>query len=252
MNDKMMISENIDLLFSMQKEFNELISESWSEDRKLADFVYAITDEYAEFLRHTSYEWWKKSTPDVDQAHMEVVDMWFFAISSILLVFKNPNSYNKMLLDVVSQHMKDTLGNRFTGEDFGNIPAAREFGADFVNNMMGIRSSRTKFSQAMGMKRMINSLIKFTYVSGLTNTDLLIKYMGKLQLNIFRQKNGYKTGAYIKMWGDLEDNQVLDDILRKHRPVYHSFGALAFNKIVFEELSKFYKDNVLTTNVLYG
>ena len=57
------------------------------------------------------------------------------------------------------------------------------------------------------------------------------KYIGKNVLNKFRQNNGYKEGNYRKIWGDLEDNEVLIEVLSK--------GAVSANEI-YEQLQKIY------------
>ena len=44
--------------------------------------------------------------------------------------------------------------------------------------------------------------------------DMLYKmYIGKNTLNIFRQDHGYKDGTYNKVWGGIEDNEQLSNIL---------------------------------------
>jgi hypothetical protein len=48
---------------------------------------------------------------------------------------------------------------------------------------------------------------------GLTFDDLYKRYIGKNALNEFRQLNGYKSGTYIKIWNNREDNEYLTDIL---------------------------------------
>ena len=43
---------------------------------------------------------------------------------------------------------------------------------------------------------------------GLKIVDLLKLYRAKNVLNAFRQKNGYKQGTYVKIWGEDEDNII--------------------------------------------
>jgi hypothetical protein len=43
--------------------------------------------------------------------------------------------------------------------------------------------------------------------------ELYKRYVVKNQLNTFRQKNGYKDGSYIKIWGSVEDNVVAFNIM---------------------------------------
>ncbi len=42
---------------------------------------------------------------------------------------------------------------------------------------------------------------------------------GQNVLNIFRQNNGYRDGTYLKVWGDREDNVVLQDIVDSNRDI---------------------------------
>ena len=46
--------------------------------------------------------------------------------------------------------------------------------------------------------------------------DLYKRYVIKNQLNIFRQKNGYKNGTYVKLWDGIEDNIVAFKIMDKN------------------------------------
>ena len=42
------------------------------------------------------------------------------------------------------------------------------------------------------------------------------EYIVKNTLNSFRKDNGYKEGTYVKVWNDLEDNEVAKLIMKKH------------------------------------
>merc|ERR1711965_1056008 len=39
----------------------------------------------AELLDHYGWKWWKKQTPDVDQIALELVDIWHFGLSLLLI-----------------------------------------------------------------------------------------------------------------------------------------------------------------------
>ena len=65
-------------------------------------------------------------------------------------------------------------------------------------------------------------------------TDIYYYYMGKQTLTQFRQKNGYKTGGYIKMWHGREDNEYLTEYLEKGLSVEEIENALevAYSAVV--------------------
>jgi len=46
--------------------------------------------------------------------------------------------------------------------------------------------------------------------------DVFYYYMGKQELTKFRQKNGYKTGDYQKVWAGMEDNEHLTIMLENN------------------------------------
>ena len=48
---------------------------------------------------------------------------------------------------------------------------------------------------------------------GVNLSELFKIYVAKNVLNKFRQDNGYKDGAYKKIWNGREDNAVLNEIL---------------------------------------
>ena len=43
--------------------------------------------------------------------------------------------------------------------------------------------------------------------------ELFDLYVGKNVLNSFRQRNGYRSGSYVKDWGGREDNEHLVELL---------------------------------------
>ena len=60
---------------------------------------------------------------------------------------------------------------------------------------------------------------------GLTWDELRRQYLAKNVLNIFRQRNGYKDGAYIKMWHGREDNEWLADFMAQD-PAFTAAGLM--------------------------
>ena len=77
--------------------------------------------------------------------------------------------------------------------------------------------------------RIFGSLCK---KAGLSFDDLYARYLAKNVLNAFRQNNGYKEGAYRKIWGGKEDNVWAVALAQT------SEGA----DDLYEKLEKAYKD----------
>jgi hypothetical protein len=48
-------------------------------------------------------------------------------------------------------------------------------------------------------------------------------YVGKNVLNVFRQANGYRSGAYVKVWQGREDNEHLFELVGTLDSASHSF-----------------------------
>ena len=70
----------------------------------------------------------------------------------------------------------------------------------------------------------------------MTFDELFRHYVGKNVLNRFRQANGYKTGAYRKLWGGTEDNVHLMQIAAELDD-----GAPQFMESLYEALDARYR-----------
>src|SRR6056300_58902 len=70
-------------MLQMQDAMNTRVNESW-RDQGFA-WYRAIWTECAELLDHYGWKWWKKQQPDVDQVKLELVDIWHFGLSILLL-----------------------------------------------------------------------------------------------------------------------------------------------------------------------
>ena len=72
-------------LLEQQEKLNSIINPAWKNDRSRQDFIRAMIVESGELLEHTDYKWWKHGTVDIAQSRMEIVDLWFFYFSLVLL-----------------------------------------------------------------------------------------------------------------------------------------------------------------------
>ena len=179
--------------------------------------------EVAELIESTPWKHWKNinSEPDMNNIHVELVDIWHFLMSYILQETNVPKAVSLVNTHCIYEAAKDVDVNLMVKEaeklyyislaiDTGNMPS---------------------FS---GIERFIDQFFRCCKISGLSFMWLQKLYIGKNCLNQFRQDNGYKEGHYIKVWNGNEDNVVMVSLLEKMDDV--SFDDL-YSKLK-EEYSK--------------
>ena len=89
------MKQQIMTMLDLQNDMNSKVHADW----RTQDFEWyrAIWIECAELLDHYGWKWWKKQTPDVDQIALELVDIWHFGLSLMLL----SNDSRNVLVDQV-------------------------------------------------------------------------------------------------------------------------------------------------------
>lgn len=196
------------VMLELQDGLNNKINADW----KIKKFPWhrAIWVECAELIDHYGWKWWKKSSPDIGQIRLELVDIWHFGLSDIL----QNNSIDESALIILK-----------------NIENPRSFGdskfVDLVEEFSGVVIREKRFPIA-NFFQLINCI-------GFSNDDLHNIYVSKNILNKFRQENGYKDGSYIKIWDGLEDNQVLEDVMKNA-----DFSVPNYADLIYQELGKRY------------
>jgi dimeric dUTPase (all-alpha-NTP-PPase superfamily) len=173
------------IMLQLQNEMNAKVHPNWRQQ----NFAWyrAIWVECAELLDHYGWKWWKQQRPDTDQIALELVDIWHFGLSLLLLKEDSIERIAEGLAADLSQPI--TCGDfSLDLEDFTHHTLARKDfdSVRFVRLMQGIEMS---FAQ------------------------LYAGYIGKNVLNFFRQDHGYKDGTYSKQWAGKEDNQHLVEIV---------------------------------------
>jgi len=198
------LTSQLNTMLALQDKMNQRVHSDW----RAQNFAWyrAIWTEGAETIEHYGWKWWKKQTPDRPQVCMELVDIWHFGLSILILE-------ERSVADIVA-----ILANTDTEE--GDFPSLLE---RFTETTMRTRSfDVSEFSQLLASMEM-------------SLDDLYLQYIGKNVLNFFRQDHGYKDGSYQKIWGGREDNEHLVDVLREADP---SDSTLA--KRLYVELEKRY------------
>ena len=168
---------------ALQDRHNRQVHAEWREQGY--EYYRAVWIECAELLDHIGWKWWRRQQPDIDQARLEVVDIWHFGLSDLL----RENAVNDALADRMADH---------------TVPAQ---GADFraAVEALALRALRHRHFDVDAFIDVMNAL-------PMRLGELHDIYVGKNVLNAFRQDHGYRDGSYVKIWNGREDNAHLAEI----------------------------------------
>lgn len=180
--------KKIEHMMQLQDEVNTIVHPEW----KTQDFNWrrAAVVECAELMEHIGWKWWKKQTPNIEQAKLELVDIWHFMLSSCIAGEVSSTKIHSSLA------MVDHANYSFSPD------------VAYVENIM----RHLLCSGKMSMWPM-DSFFLCCKSLDLSFNELYKLYVGKLVLNKFRLANGYKEGTYIKTWFNREDNDYLYELL---------------------------------------
>jgi len=207
-----------DLMFKKQAKLNDLTYPNWKLRLSRVDWKSAVLVEAGELLESFGYKWWKKQEQekDIDNIKVELIDILHFMLS---------------LLHYESEFVREIAKNKFVNsfKEEKQITNDKEFKMHLIS-ITGYNAIDFAFEDLAEL---------FKYV-GMNFDEVYKAYFTKNVLNEFRQKNGYKTGNYIKIWrynnSAVEDNVVAYDIATKF-PADENF-----EKELLKELEKIYKN----------
>nr|WP_314871203.1 dUTP diphosphatase [uncultured Campylobacter sp.] len=216
-------------MFLMQQALNDETNgvgweDGYTKNGKLINWKRCIYMECAELIDSFAWKHWKNisAAPDVNNIVIEIVDIWHFVMSYILEQYYGSKDIDHIVSDV-------TAVSGFA--EFSSYAYdVREYSIyEIVNDIELIIHETSGFELQIG--ELLTDFFRVAIKCGVSLDTLFAKYIGKNVLNKFRQNNGYKEGSYRKIWGDLEDNEVLIEVLSK--------GAVSANEI-YEQLQKIY------------
>ena len=191
----------LETMLSMQHSMNTRVHEDWINQN--FEWYRAIWIECGELMDHIGYKWWKKQASDLQQAQLEVVDIWHFGMSALFTADTDVSDLARRM-EVDFYHSEP---------ETGDIHAATEALASHSLQSRGF--SVPLFAQLM-------------LASGLSFDELYRHYIGKNVLNFFRQDHGYKDGSYQKLWDGREDNEHLSELLTDLDSSADSFPDLVY------------------------
>ena len=179
------MKQKILVMLDLQDAMNNKVNDDWANQ----DFswYWAIWVECAELMDHYGWKWWKKQTPDAEQVKVELVDIWHFGLSILLLESK---SREDITLGIVRR--------------LGKEKSSGDFRADLEK--FTLSTLQNKNFDVSGFGVLMDGV-------SLTFDELYVSYVGKNILNFFRQDNGYKEGSYRKVWSGKEDNEHLVELI---------------------------------------
>lgn len=183
---------------------NFKIDPDWVQARY--PYLLAVVIEGAEAIEHHGWKWWKKQHKDLPQLQMELIDIWHFMLSEILL---RSDADEVRAVDFLNQAIADSKG----------VFALKFDGKEYPFQELDLLQQIELLIAVAGAKRIEVGL--FASIMSLSELDwnsLFSQYVGKNVLNVFRQDHGYKQGTYQKEWHGKEDNEHLVEILGKLDP----------------------------------
>ncbi len=197
------MKQQIKVMLDLQDSMNRKVHPDWRTQN--FQWYRAIWIECAELLDHYGWKWWKKQQPDIDQIALELVDIWHFGLSLLLL----KNQSHEQIAELVVEQL--------------SFPKS---GEDFPQDLETFTSETliTKDFDVAGFATLMRGI-------NMNFDQLYIGYVGKNVLNFFRQDNGYQDGSYQKQWGGKEDNEHLVEIVAKLDTSASSFKDDLYSKM---------------------
>lgn len=205
----------------LQSTINSTVDPNWAK----AGYHWrlAMAMEGAELIEHYGWKWWKQQDKDTNQLRLELVDIWHFILSDALV---RNNSDVDLTVHELDMHVRHPQTTVFVGYAARNLEAMDDVSLvrAFVALAMGDVVSHTAF--VLMMKRF-----------NLSFNQLHALYVAKNVLNIFRQKYGYKSGTYMKLWNGVEDNEVLFGLIQS-KPDATSEQLLERLEVLYSQITK--------------
>lgn len=184
----------------LQHRMNSVVNPAWISANYL--WTRAIMVEGVEALDHYGWKWWKKlPAPDMSQFHLELVDIWHFALSNELVHTGGDPHEAAANIRVALRNPRHEFTRGLDTIDLRHLDVP-----DLLHVLVG--------AAAFGEFH-LTAFQLLMEKSGMQWQDLHKSYVAKNVLNIFRQAHGYKEGTYVKTWDGREDNEVLTEMIER-------------------------------------
>jgi len=187
-----MLLEKKEQLLRLQDELNTELCNEYKHGickrtGKKINFELCIQAEVGELIESTNYKHWKDGKDDIENVHIEIVDLLHFVLSSELV---NPCS----------------------GEC---VITTKE-----LDELLALLIFDRRINTRLTVIKLLCDMYKL-------DTNMLLRiYYGKYALNKLRKNYGYADGEYIKMWGGVEDNTYIATVIEIHKDIGNIYNAL--------------------------
>jgi len=207
-------------MLTLQSRMNARVNPQWVE--AAYPYLRAVVVEGAEAMEHKGWKWWKHQQCDVEQLQMELVDIWHFILSHVLLAHGGDEA--AALAELLAADSADSVdfdGRRVLLLDLDLI-------------------GKLELCIGLAVARRISMPLFAALLEDceMTWQELYCQYVGKNVLNVFRQDHGYKEGKYRKLWGGREDNEHLGESMAGL-----DAGAERFQHLLYDSLKDRYERN---------
>ena len=213
----MLLPDQAATMLELQAIMNSKVDQDWIKAKY--PYLRAVAIEGAEAIEHHGWKWWKKQDKDLAQLQMELIDIWHFFLSEILL--RNEGDHGratKLLLELIRDSKSQSI-IFFDGREIDLMTCDLIYKLELLIG--------TSISKRIEMK-LFNLIMEDCELSW---SELYAQYVGKNVLNIFRQDHGYKQGTYKKIWHNQEDNEHLVSILSTLDPKNSNFRAKIYDSL---------------------
>jgi hypothetical protein len=186
-------------MLSLQSAMNAKVDPDWVAARY--PYMRAVVIEAAEAIEHHGWKWWKKQEKDLPQLQMELIDIWHFLLSQILLNEGGSETAALLKLNEQLEAIENSNQVDFDGKSY-NLSSMDLL--EQIELLIGISAAR-RIEMSVFASIISNCEMGWT--------ELYCQYVGKNVLNFFRQDHGYQDGSYQKMWNGREDNEYLVEVM---------------------------------------
>ncbi len=203
----MLSTTQIESMLNLQAGMNAKVNPQWLS----AGYPYlrAAVIEGAEAMEHHGWKWWKAQQLDLPQLQMELVDIWHFALSDLIIAAQGDIAGAAHRLAHLLAEPQDKV--LFDGETY------------LIDKLDTLEKIELLVGLAAARRFAVPLFAALLADCKLTWDDLYKQYVGKNVLNFFRQDHGYKQGTYLKLWRGREDNEHLVEVLAAVDPAAADF-----------------------------
>jgi hypothetical protein len=184
------------IMLTLQSKMNARVNPQWVD--AAYPYLRAVIVEGAEAMEHHGWKWWKKQECDLNQLQMELVDIWHFILSHILLDHKDDEP---LALLSLMRECQAASKVEFDGKTC------------HIDTLDALQKLELSIGLACAGRISVPLFEALLTDCNMTWDDLFCQYVGKNVLNFFRQDHGYRDGTYQKHWDGREDNEHLVEVM---------------------------------------